>query len=168
MFLSDPLSSLRARITTVALFAVVSSLHCHREPTEVATTEPTSGQATDSTKPCPLGVEGSVLTLADVRGGIDVTMTAAPDRIGDLRARIRAAAALHGAGSHKGLGHNGSHLGAHRHGLRLTALPPLDATVEDVKDGARLHLVAKVGSEVDPLRAQLRDRVTLVLAAQCD
>jgi hypothetical protein len=111
---------------------------------------------------------GSELSLADVPGGIDVTMTAAPDRVDELRRRVREAAALHGDGAHQGLGHDGEHLGAHRHGLRLTALPPIDTAVEDVKDGARLHLVAKSDARVDQLRTELRDRVALVLAARCD
>jgi hypothetical protein len=160
------MSPRRLQAPILALIALLA-VHCRREHAPAAT-EVTSGQAAESAKSCPLGVEGSELRLADAPGGIDVTMTAPPDQIDELRARMREAAALHGAGAHEGLGHDGEHVGAHRHGLRLTALPAMDAKVEDIAGGARMHLVAKASDEVGQLRAQLRDRVVLVLAARCD
>jgi hypothetical protein len=113
-------------------------------------------------------VEDAKIESATTAGGIDVTITAPPAYLEELRRRIRDAAALYGPGAHKGLGHHGMHLGAQRHGLRLTELPPLYASVDDVDGGARLHLVAKLSMQSDELRAKLRDRIDLVRAGPCD
>ncbi len=133
--------------------------------TVVTSAEMDAGPRRDA---CPVGVEGARIAIADAPGGADLTLTASADRVPELRQRLRDAASLYGVGAHRGLGHHGAHLGAQRHGLRLTELPPLDARVEDVDGGARMHLRAKVPSQADELRSRLHARVEAVGAGPCD
>ena len=106
--------------------------------------------------------------MSDAADGADLTLHAPPERLADLRRRARDVASLYGAGAHKGLGYHGAHLGAHRHGLRLADLPPLEASVEDVDGGARIHVRARRPPDVDSLRSSLRARVDAVQTGPCD
>ena len=117
---------------------------------------------------CPLGVDGASVTVADTDAGADVTITGAADHVDELRQRVHDAAQLHGAGSHEGLGHHGDHLGHQRHGLRLTSLPPIETSVEDVDGGALLHLVSIVPEQTALLRERLREQVALATRGPCD
>ncbi len=121
-----------------------------------------------SAQSCPIGVVGSHVDVVDTPVGADLVFTASAERLVDLRARVRSAAQLYGIGAHKGLGHEGKHLGAQRHGLRLTELPLLHAEVEDIDGGARMRLVAEVASQVGDLQGRLRARVDEVNASPCD
>jgi len=117
---------------------------------------------------CPLGIEGARVTVADSADGVELTITADPVHAAEVRSRARDAAALRGIGAHKGQGHDGKHLGAHRHGLRLTALPPVNASVEDVDGGARIRLAAVVPEQVEALRERARENVEAASKPPCE
>lgn len=132
---------------------------CGRSPTN-------SSSAASS---CPLGVAGAHIAIVDTSDGVELTLTS-PTLNGadELRWRARDAAHLYGPGAQEGFGHHGLHLGAQRHGLRLTELPTLEASVDDVIGGARMHLAAKVSSQTDDLREKIHARVDEVRAGPCD
>ena len=113
-------------------------------------------------------MENATIAVVDTAGGVDLTLTAPAERVQELRRRTRDVAALYGPAAHRGLGHGGKHLGAQRHGLRLSELPALRADVDDVEGGARLHLVAKISEQADELRARVHERVDEVRAGPCD
>jgi hypothetical protein len=115
-----------------------------------------------------MGVEGARVDVSDVDGGVELTVTASTDQVEEVRIRARNAAELRGAGSHDGLGHDGQHFGHHRHGLRLSGLPPTDVTVEDVDGGARIRLAAIVPDQIDALRERARENVAAASAAPCN
>ncbi|HVY46829.1 MAG TPA: hypothetical protein VHB21_13170 [Minicystis sp.] len=146
----------------IAITVGAATLGCHRSPSGVR------AFSVHAEEPCPLGVEGAKIAVEDVDGGVDVTITSSPDRVAELRRRVRDAAKLHGPGAHEGMGHDGEHLGHQRHGLRLTSLPPVTTSVEDVDGGARLRLAALVPDEVDRLRERIRDNVSFVTSGPCN
>ena len=137
---------------------------CGRSRTSSSSTAP-SAEPTS----CPLGVAGAQIALVDSSGAVELTLTS-PTLEGaeELRWRARDAAQLYGPGAHEGFGHHGLHLGAQRHGLRLTELPPLEARVDDVNGGVHMHLAAKVSSQTDELRKKIHERVDEVRAGPCD
>jgi hypothetical protein len=98
---------------------------------------------------------------------VDVTVTAPAPLVDDVCARVRMAAALHGPATHAGLGHDGRHMSAHTHGLRLTELEPLTASAVDVDGGARPHLAAAPAAR-NELRAKIRERADAVSRAACE
>jgi hypothetical protein len=118
---------------------------------------------------CPLGVEGATLDAVDTPDGVDILVTGPAERVSEIRTRAHDAASLYGPGAHRGLGHHGRHhLGAQRHGLRLTELPPLEATAVDLEGGARIQLAAKLPSQADEIRRRTRERVETANAGPCD
>jgi hypothetical protein len=127
-----------------------------------------SAPAPASSAACPLGVPGARVDAIDSPEGVDLRITAPADRVDEVRHRARDAAQLHGIGAHQGLGHEGKHLGAQRHGLRLTELPPIRTMVEDVDGGAQIALVARLPEQVSDVRSFVRARVDVVNAGPCD
>jgi hypothetical protein len=151
-----------------AVFVLVTTGGCsrsHEPPQNVTTTLAATIQEPGS---CPLGVEGARIDAIDTPTGADVTITTTPEHLADLRRRGDDAAKLYGVGAHKGLGHNGQHLGAQSHGLRLTDLPALSASVEDIENGVRLHLAARLPSDAEELRSRLHERVEIIRRGPCD
>jgi hypothetical protein len=124
-------------------------------------TAPVSGAS------CPLGVRSARVEVRDIAGGAELTVTADVDHLAQIRARAQDAAALHGPGSHRGPGHDGHHLGAHTHGLRLTELPPVTARYQELPSGARISLQAIVPHQVDAMREHLRENVATVMRVPC-
>jgi len=128
---------------------LVAAGACGRSQKTSAATAP-SANASSS----PFGVPGAHIEVADTDDGVDIVLTATTEE-GAAELQWRARAQLYGSG-------------AQRHGLRLTELPPLVAHVDDLVDGARLHLVAKLASQVDELRARVHARAEEVAAGPCD
>ena len=128
-----------------------------------------SDMASNSGAPvtCPLGVPGTRIEVTDTAGGVDLTLTSDPDRVAELQVRARDAANLGGAGTHSGLGHDGDHLGSHRHGLRLTSLPPVQTSVDDLEAGARIHVTALVPAHAEAVRDGVRENVAIAIKAVC-
>jgi len=117
---------------------------------------------------CPLGMPNTRVQVADTPGGVALTFTT-PSKVGELRLRVRNAAALHGPGAHGGVGHEGRHDGDQGHGLKLTQMPVGYAAVEDVDGGARLALDAVDPTQLDDLRGRIRARLDEIrLTHVCD
>lgn len=105
--------------------------------------------------------------MSDTDDGVVFTLRAFGD-VGELRRRARDAAAMYGAGAHRGLGHEGAHGGGHRHGLGLSRLGvPVEAEVEDTPDGARLLVRPKNAADLKRMRAALREREGSTRAGEC-
>ena len=157
-------------VAIVSVFALLATTAgCDSaQPSAAAQTEDNSGVAM-SPPSCPLGVVGARVAMEDTQAGVDLTLTAPAPLVEELRTRARDAAQLYGPAAHKGQGHYGKHMGAQRHGLRLTELPPVAATVENVDQGAKLHLTAKVApEEVRDLQQRVHARVEKVQSSPCD
>jgi hypothetical protein len=102
---------------------------CGRVQDGAPTSPPSTSIATNQAArtPCPLGIDGLVLSIADVDGGVVIGFSSPPGRRDKVRAREKDASMMHGAGSHRGKGHDGGHFGSQVHGLRLATLPPSTA-----------------------------------------
>ena len=141
----------------------------------VATASPNSAEIARPTptplaSPCALGVPRARATVMDTASGVDVTVTA-PARIDDVRRRVAEAAKLHGPGAHMGPGHLGQHGHGEGddHGLKLYDLPPLQTpAVDDVENGATIHLAPEDPADLVTLRSRVRDRVRSLDAACAD
>jgi hypothetical protein len=156
---------IRASILACGLFTVLSACAGTAPPaSNTQALTPTSATIVS----CPLGVVGARLSIADTPGGVDLTLVAPREQVEELRARAQHAAALHGPGKQKGLGHHGTHRNGGHHGLRLGELPPVAVEVVDLDDGALLRLVADNPADVADLRTRAHERVAAVEKAACD
>jgi hypothetical protein len=161
------------RLSRTVVLLLVFAAACSRsqQGVPVAPSAPpgsAASAASGGVKACPLGVEEARVDMVATAEGADLLFTVPSSGLDELRRRVSDAAALYGAGAHKGLGHHGEHLGAQHHGLRLNDLPPLEAQAEPTEGGARLHLRAKNAGDVADLRSRLRDRLDVVTAGPCD
>jgi hypothetical protein len=151
---------LSVRLLLLAALAAESA--CTRAGPDLAAPAP------DASSGCPLGVPGATVVMSDVENGATLAFDAPPQQTDHLRRRVRDAAKLYGPGTHLGMGHDGGHLGAHSHGLRLTELPPLYTRIDDTERGARLQLTAKVPEQTQELRDRMRARLAIVGYGPCD
>ncbi|MBX3232562.1 MAG: hypothetical protein KIT84_16425 [Labilithrix sp.] len=117
--------------------------------------DPDALQSASVVEWCPLGVPGTRMHVSDTQDGVAVHFSTRASNVEDLRLRVHDQARVNGADRHRGRGHFGDHQGARNHGLRLWALPPTRANVEDTPTGAALAL-----APLDPTRrSELRDAV---------
>lgn len=116
---------------------------------------------------CPFGVRGARVSMSDTDDGVVIALRAFGD-VGEVRLRARDAAAMYGAGAHRGRGHDGAHGGGHSHGLGLARLGmPVQAEVENTAEGARIIVRPKVATDLKRMRAALREREGRVRAGEC-
>jgi len=123
------------------------------------TIQPTAG----APQRCPLGMVGTNVAIADAADGVDISFTTAGD-IEELRRRVRDQAANYGPGAHRGLGHGGAHSGAQTHGLRLSEVSSIDARVQDIEGGARLHVMTTDAAQMTRVRSEIHDRAARMVA----
>jgi|GEM_PF-1547125 len=107
---------------------------------------------------CPDAVTGAKTSIADVPGGVEVSVTSADaNAVADIRARVKAlldAQKNQGASvKHNGTGEGGGLLGRCPIVLRDTTL-----TVADLADGTKITVKVEDPKEVDWLRRETRDR----------
>ena len=114
---------------------------------------------------CPFGVPGARVAYEDTAGGAQLTLSAAPDQLDNLRQRVRDAAAMHGTGKRAGQGHDGRHETGGSHGLRPMQLPPARAGEWDLDGGARIELIPYDEADLPVLRAKLRQRASELMAS---
>jgi hypothetical protein len=136
-------------------------------------TEPTAGKPTTITQVqiatgCPLGVPGTLATIAETEDGVAMTFLTTFNRVDELRERARHAAALHGPSAKIGLGHEGAHGQGGQHGLQAMQLPPSRVAEMDVEAGARLTLVPVDGAERNMLVTKATDGVRRMNASACN
>lgn len=118
----------------------------------------------DAKTTCPLGMQGTQITVNDAPDGADVLFTTKRN-LSELRQRVSAQAVIHGPGQHAGLGHNGVHSGARTHGLRLSEIEfPVHVTATNVDGGARIHVVPERHADVDKLQHEIRERAAKIIA----
>lgn len=131
-------------------------------PTTSASAPPAASSATLSPSGkmahCPNAVTGAKTAIADVPGGVQLTVTGKdPAATADIRARLQALVdAQKNAGTnvkHTGNGEGGGLLGRCPIVLKDTTL-----TSADVADGSKITVMAKDPSELDWLRRETRDR----------
>lgn len=133
----------------------------------VACQSPRSGAASVTQAQFALGVPDTCIYVDDVPGGADVTFTTTPPYVVQLRSRVAEQAAMNGPGRHLGAGHRGEHGASDGHGLRLWGMPVHGVHQVDVGRGVRLEVVANASSNVDELRAQLRERAAKLSDRAC-
>ena len=107
---------------------------------------------------CPDAVTGAKTAIADVPGGVEITVTGADaTATADIRARVKAlvdAQKNQGASiKHTGTGEGGGLLGRCPVVLKQTTV-----TAADVDNGSKITVKASDPSEVDWLRRETRDR----------
>ncbi len=115
---------------------------------------------------CPLGVSGAVVSVVNVPNGI-VLSFASRDKTDELRERVTDAAAQHGPGTGYGKGHDGVHGTGGEHGLMAYQMPPSRMLAERTEDGARLTIIPNVSSDLETLRAKVRERAAAMSATSC-
>jgi len=121
---------------------------------------------TDSTT-CQFGERGVRVSVDDAPDGVDVVLTTIRD-VDDLRHRAHDAAAMYGAGAHRGLGHNGKHGNGAHHGLGLARLSiPVKAEEVDVWSGAKIHVSPVDPAKVDVVRSEVRARADDAQWGEC-
>jgi hypothetical protein len=147
-------------LINVAVILIVGSCATRARQADLPGTIPATAGAQPT---CPLGLVGTKVAIADVNGGVDLSFTTSGD-VNELRRRVRNQALEHGPGAHAGLGHGGTHMGAHTHGLRLWQIAPVTATATDLDDGARLHVVAKDPAASERVRVALHERAAYIVA----
>jgi hypothetical protein len=140
---------------------------------------------------CPMKVPGVTVSTSDVEGGVSVVFTTSTGDVGDLRARVRRMAEMHGrhgGGMHEGGGHmnHGPDAGAGHgmmrdkpdggageHGMMegcmmaKRGMHAASATVEDVEGGARLTLKPKDAAGLDSLRAHVQQCRERMQSGEC-
>lgn len=113
---------------------------------------------------CPMAVPGTQVAASDMPDGEAVWFTTAPERIPELRSRVRAMADLHnrqhaggGAEQMGGMMMGGGMMGGGMSGMGASMMPPPSrAAVEDVDGGARLVVTANDPADLDRLRSTVR------------
>lgn len=151
--------------TIAALFVAFTALGCSSSRGVEA--RPATVTRADAPRACPLGVEGASVTVEETPNGVALVF-ASKEATADLRERARDAAAMRGPGRKEGKGHDGRHGTGGEHGLQIMGVPPANATVDDVPDGARIHFVPADAADLATLRTKIRDRAARMSTAPCD
>lgn len=116
---------------------------------------------------CPLGFRGARIGVEDRNAGFDLVLVAYGD-VEELQRRARDAAAMHGPGAHRGLGHEGQHGLGGRHGLGLGRLGVrVRAESEDTVEGARIHVAALDPADITRLRQAIHSRANQARLGDC-
>lgn len=148
----------------VFLIVSLSVSACAEKPPPVAGPE----AALDPTRirsTCPLGVENAHVAFDETATGATLVFTTTPDRLEELRLRVREAGELHGRGKHAGEGHEGKHgTGNGQHGLQPETLPPTHVEMTSIEGGARLTFTPERMDDVEALRDVLRYRADRMMA----
>lgn len=145
--------------------AALAACRGGNEPAD-ATTSTTHAHA-PIVRACPLGVPDTRVAIDEPEGRVTLTFVTVPERVPTLRGRVAEQAAQNGPEKHEGRGHDGMHGAAHGHGLRLWDMPPVRAVVEDTRDGARLHVIPLAATDLDAVRAKMRERVRALDDKDC-
>jgi hypothetical protein len=132
-----------------------------------STARPVAASPIAAATSCPLGVRGTVIAIRDVGEGVELTFTSR-DHADEVRRRVLEVSAVHGAGAHRGVGHEGEHGIGQGHGLHLGDLPPMSAAFEEVPGGARLQLAAIDPEHASTVRDEVRRRASSMQNRVCD
>lgn len=120
---------------------------------------PLGAAPADMMQVCPMAVPGTQVAVSDTPDGEAVWFTTAPERIPELRSRVRAMADLHNR-QHAGGGAEqmgGGMMGGGMSGMGASMMPPPSrAAVEDVEGGARLVVTPNDPADLDRLRSTVR------------
>lgn len=135
------------------------------EPADVTTS--TTHAHAPIVRACPLGVPETRIAIEELPDRVVLAFTTSSDRVPALRSRVADQAAQSGPEKHEGPGHDGMHGASHGHGLRLWDMPASRAIVEEIPEGARLHVTPLDPAELGALRAALRGRVRALEDKDC-
>ena len=170
----------RSLFMTIGALALAS---CASSPASPAPAEPAPATPSeqrpgmhsgDMAAMCPMKVEGTSVTAADVEGGVALSFTTSGD-VAELRSRVARMAKMHGdhGGHHgpgKGMhGHQHGGAGAHR-GKMMGAgmmMPAATARSEDVDAGARVVLTPKDPADLGALREHAQHMAGRMASGEC-
>lgn len=132
--------------------------------------EASAGMGGMSMQNCPMSVPGTQVAAADIPEGEAITFTTSPERVGELRMRVRTMADMHNR-HHQGGQMEGMH-GGTQHGQMMGSgsmessgaadghdammPPPSRAVVQDVDGGARIVVTPADPADLDRLRSTVR------------
>lgn len=116
---------------------------------------------------CPIGVPEARIRAVETPEGIDVQFSAPPERIEELRRRVRGQARANGPDRHRGEGHDGEHRGPRDHGLRLWYLARVKTEVHDTETGATLSVAPVDPADLAEVKKRVTHRVEHLAKADC-
>ena len=116
---------------------------------------------------CPIGVPEARIRAVETPQGVDVHFSAPPERVEELRRRVRGQARANGPDRHRGDGHDGEHRGPRDHGLRLWSIAKVTAQVEDTDTGAKLAITPVDPAELAEVRSRITARVDHLANSEC-
>ncbi len=113
---------------------------------------------------CPMTVAGTRVQATSTANGMDMMFTTSGDA-GDLRRRVRAMAEHMNPSPMGGAGMPGM-MGGAMHGLSMMGMPPVQAQVDDVDGGARMHVMPIDRSRLDEVRQHMQQGAQMMTQQQ--
>jgi len=107
---------------------------------------------------CPSQVEGTMVTWANVEGGVALVFTTtSPTRVLELRDRVMRMAQAHNE-------HDGE---SQMMGARSMMMPAARATVEEIEGGARMVLMPEDVTQLEALRQSAQESAGRMARGEC-
>lgn len=162
-------------LTTLLLTALAGACASTPAATTTATTTATPAPGCMMPDICPMQVEGTTVSEADVDGGASLIFVTTGD-VAALRDRVVKMAAMHtshasggmmGGGMHHGMKGGGMSPGMKMGEGAMGPMPAATATATDSEGGATLTLTATDPATLPALREHVRARATHMQSGAC-
>ena len=168
----------RMLLAGTAAFALLAGC-AHKPPATAAQQHRHSGdmsrQHGDKMANCPMQVTGTQVSSAEAMNGQTITFTTSPDQVGELRRRVHAMASTHnekhaslygpmGAGMKDGGAMSGGVMGRDK---AMDKIPPSQATVSEVEQGASVTVTATDPNDLQKLRTAVQMHVQHMQKHEC-
>lgn len=126
---------------------------------QTPTVAPATGHSGDMMAACPMNVPGTTVTATDTANGETLTFTTTGD-VAALRSKVRQMAEMHNqhhaaGGTHDGM-MGGGMMGSGKGMEGNVKVPPSNATVTDIENGASIALTPTSPADLQQLQAAVR------------
>jgi hypothetical protein len=149
------------------VIAILLALSCACTPPEPPFVRVGERAPPSESTTCPFGFRGARVAFEDTAEGVDIVLTGVGNAA-ELQHRARDAAAMYGPGSHRGLGHDGTHGNGLHHGLALDRLGvQVRAAEQNTTGGACIHVTAIDTADLAKVRTAVRARADAVRSGSC-